>query len=293
MRRDTPLIKKLPLTERPEQRLRDHGPAALSTSELLACLLQTPNALFQAQERMCRFGLHGLRKTSIPELCQVSGIGPSRAVQIRAALELGRRSMLEQPSHRYRISSPADAASLLLHEMNGLDQEHLVVINLDTKNRVLSQETQYIGNANTSVVRVAEVFRPAIRQNASAIILSHNHPSGDPSPSPEDVRVTHQIVEAGNLLDVALFAFHFLLLGFTEARHHSPSYLRWIEATFLHAGHHIPHHLRHHFRHHLGNGLSGEGYDQPPAYCAQESSEDITPAVRNRIVHLSCPSLSC
>jgi hypothetical protein len=95
------------------------------------------------------------------------------------------------------------------------------------------------------------------------------------------------------LKSVALLALHFLLLGFTEARHHSPSYLRWIDATFLHPGHHIPHHLRHHFRHHLGNGLSGEGYDQPPAYCAQESSKYITPAVRNRIVHLSCLSLSC
>jgi DNA repair protein RadC len=199
----TPLIKELPISEQPQQRLRDYGPAALSITELLACLLQTSNALFQAQELIRRFGFpQGLLNASIPELCQVPGIGSSRAVQLKAALELGRRSLLEQPNDRYRISSPADAASLLLHEMNGLDQEHLVVINLDTKNRVLSQETLYIGNVNTSVVRVAEIFRPAIRQNASAIILSHNHPSGDPSPSPEDVRVTHQIVEAGKLLDI-------------------------------------------------------------------------------------------
>jgi DNA repair protein RadC len=198
----TPLIKELPASERPQQRLRDYGPDALSTTELLACLLQTPT-LSQAQELICRFGFpQGLLNASISELCQVSGIGPARAVQIKAALELGRRSMLERQDERYRITAPADAASLLLNEMNGLEQEHLVVITLDTKNRVLSQETLYVGNVKTSLIRVAEVFRPAIRQNAPAIIISHNHPSGDPDPSPEDVRVTRQIVEAGRLLDI-------------------------------------------------------------------------------------------
>jgi DNA repair protein RadC len=86
--------------------------------------------------------------------------------------------------------------------MDALDQEHLVVISLDAKNRVLSQETLYIGNVNTSIIRIAEIFRLAIRQNAPAIIISHNHPSGDPDPSPEDVRVTRQIVEAGKMLDI-------------------------------------------------------------------------------------------
>jgi DNA repair protein RadC len=86
--------------------------------------------------------------------------------------------------------------------MDALDQEHLVVITLDGRNRVLSQETLYIGNVNTSLIRIAEIFRLAIRQNAPAIIISHNHPSGDPDPSPEDVRVTRQIVEAGKMLDI-------------------------------------------------------------------------------------------
>jgi DNA repair protein RadC len=198
----TPLIKELPTSERPQQRLRDYGPAALSITELLACLLQTLS-LSQAQELILRFGFpQGLLNASISELCQVTGIGPARAIQIKAALELGRRSMLEHQDERYRITAPADAASLLLHEMNGLEQEHMVVITLDTKNRVLSQETLYVGNVNTSLIRIAEVFRPAIRQNAPAIIISHNHPSGDPDPSPEDVRVTRQIVEAGKLLDI-------------------------------------------------------------------------------------------
>jgi DNA repair protein RadC len=202
VRRYTPFIKELPFTERPQQRLRDCGPAALSATELLACLLQTSNALFQAQELMRRFGLHGLRKTSIPELCQVPGIGPAKAVQLKAAFELGRRSLLDRQDDRLQITSPADAASLLLYELDALDQEHLVVMSLDAKNRVLSQETLYVGNVNTSVIRISEIFRLAIRQNAPAIIISHNHPSGDPNPSPEDVRVTRQIVEAGKMLDI-------------------------------------------------------------------------------------------
>jgi DNA repair protein RadC len=177
--RQAPIIKDLPLTERPQQRLQDVGPTALSTRELLACLLQTPNALSQAQELTWRFGFpQGLLKASILELCQVPGIGPAKAVQLKAAFELGRRSLLDQ------------------------QEDRLVVLSLDTKNRVLSQETLYIGNVNTSIIRIAEIFRLAIRQNAPAIIISHNHPSGDPDPSPEDVRVTRQIVEAGKMLDI-------------------------------------------------------------------------------------------
>jgi DNA repair protein RadC len=195
------LIKELPFNERPQQRLRDYGPAALSTIELLACLLHTPNALSQAQELMRRFP-QGLLRVSLPELCQVPGIGPAKSVQLKAALELGRRSTLARPDDRYQITSPADAANLLLHQLDGLDQEHLVIISLDTKNRVLSQETLYIGNINTSIIRVSEVFRLAIRHNAPAIIICHNHPSGDPNPSPEDVRVTREIVAGGKLLDI-------------------------------------------------------------------------------------------
>jgi DNA repair protein RadC len=121
MRQALPLIKELPLTERPQQRLRDYGPAALSATELLACLLQTPTALFQAQELIRCFGLHGLRKTSIPELCQVPGIGPSRAIHLKAAFELGRRSTLDRPDDRVQITSPADAASLLLYRTSGVN----------------------------------------------------------------------------------------------------------------------------------------------------------------------------
>ncbi|MCA9920769.1 MAG: DNA repair protein RadC, partial [Anaerolineales bacterium] len=123
-------------------------------------------------------------------------------VEIKAALEVGRRLMAAAPEERIRITSPGDAANLLMSEMSFLEQEHLRIILLDTRNRVLHTPTIYIGSLNTSVVRVGELFRAAIKENAAALIVAHNHPSGDPSPSPEDVRVTRNIVKAGKLLDI-------------------------------------------------------------------------------------------
>ena len=119
-----------------------------------------------------------------------------------AALELGRRLMVASPEERPVVRSPADAANLLMMEMSLLQQEHLRLILLDTKNRVLGTPTVYIGSLNMSVLRVGEVFREVIRQNCAAVIVVHNHPSGDPTPSPEDVAVTKRIVNAGQLLDV-------------------------------------------------------------------------------------------
>ena len=119
-----------------------------------------------------------------------------------AALELGRRLMVASPLQRPQITSPADAANLLLLEMSALEQEQLRVLLLDTKNYVLGSRTIYMGNANTTVIRVGEIFREAVRENTTALILAHNHPSGDPTPSPEDVQVTRRIIEAGKLLDI-------------------------------------------------------------------------------------------
>jgi DNA repair protein RadC len=132
----------------------------------------------------------------------VHGVGIAKAAQIKAALELGKRLMVASPEERPQVKSPADVANLLMLEMGFLDQEHLRVVLLDTKNRVLGMPTIYIGSLNTSVLRVAELFREPIKANCAAVIIVHNHPSGDPTPSPEDVRITQQIVEAGKLLDV-------------------------------------------------------------------------------------------
>jgi DNA repair protein RadC len=135
-------------------------------------------------------------------LNQVKGISTAKIAQLKAALELGRRLLLTSPDARPQITSPADAANLLMLEMSGLEQENLRTLLLDTKNRVLASPTVYIGNVNSSIIRVSEIFREAVRQNATALIMAHNHPSGDPTPSPEDVHVTRSVVEAGHLLGI-------------------------------------------------------------------------------------------
>jgi DNA repair protein RadC len=138
----------------------------------------------------------------VTELQRVNGVGQVKAIEIKAALEIGRRLMATAPQDKARVTSPADAANLLMSEMMFLEQEHLRTILLDTRNRVLHTPTVYVGSLNTSVIRIGELFRAAIRENAAAMIVAHNHPSGDPAPSPEDIQVTRQIIEAGKLLNV-------------------------------------------------------------------------------------------
>ena len=200
-----PQVNDLPVRDRPVNRLRDAGAGALSTTEVLACLIQTPDALNQAQELLARFeGLPGLVRASDTELTEVDGIGPANASRIKAALEFGRRLNLADREARPVVRSPSDLATMLLPEMAHLEREHFVVVYLDTRNQILGRETLYIGSLNATHIRVAEVFQEAIRRNAAAIIVAHNHPSGDPSPSREDVTVTRQIREAGDLLSIDL-----------------------------------------------------------------------------------------
>ncbi len=200
-------IHDMPTEERPRERLEHYGAEALSTTELMAILLRTgsqgENVLTLATRLLVEFGgLGGLVRAGFSELSAVRGVGKAKAAQLKAGLEIGRRLLITAPDERPQITSPADAADLLMLEMGHLEQEHLRVLLLDTKNRVLASPTIYKGNVNTNVIRVAELFREAIRHNSTALIVAHNHPSGDASPSPEDVRVTRQIVEAGKLLDI-------------------------------------------------------------------------------------------
>ena len=202
-----PRMIDIPQSERPRERLRTHGAHALSSTELIAILLRTGtkerNALELAQGILARFkGLSGLARASFAELCTENGMAIAKTAQLKAALEIGRRLLVAAPEERPQVKSPADAANLLMAEMSTLEQEHLRVILLDTKNHVQGMPTIYQGNVNTSLVRVAELFREAIRANCTAIIVAHNHPSGDPTPSPEDVLITERIVEAGRILDV-------------------------------------------------------------------------------------------
>ena len=203
----TPTIKELPTSERPRERLLEYGVGALSTAELLAIILRTgtrdENVILLSHRILARFGsLAGMVQASTAEMISEHGIGPAKVAQLKAALELGRRMLVESPEERPQIRSPADAANLVMTEMGLLEQEQLRVILLDTKNRVLATPTIYVGSLNTSLIRVGELFREAIRRNCASLIVLHNHPSGDPTPSPEDVAVTRQIVEAGKLLDV-------------------------------------------------------------------------------------------
>ena len=205
----TPMLRDLPVDMRPRERMLMAGPGALSNAELLAILLGTGRAgesvIHVAENLLVRFGgLPGIAQANFEELYEVNGVGEAKATQVKAALEIGRRLLLALPQERLQIRSPSDIADLCMLEMSLLEQEHMRAVLLDTKNNVLRVATVYTGSLNTAVVRIGEVFREAIRANCASIIVVHNHPSGDPTPSPEDVRVTEMLVEAGKLLDIAV-----------------------------------------------------------------------------------------
>ena len=202
-------IKDLKEDERPRERLAKLGPQSLSNAELLAILLRVgvvgESAIQVGQRLLQTFGgISGIHRASIDELSSQKGIKLAKAAQIKAAIELGRRLVLESPDERPAIHSPAEAAELVQYEMCALEQEELRVLLLDTRNRVQHIETVYRGSVNSSQVRVAEIFKTAIRRNATNLIVIHNHPSGDPTPSPDDIAITRAILQAGELLDVKL-----------------------------------------------------------------------------------------
>ncbi len=202
-----PMMRDLPCGDRPRERLIHDGATALSTAELLAILFRVgvggENVLLLSQRLLAKYhGLAGLARASFADLQGEHGLGEAKVSTLKAAFELGRRLTIASPDDRVQVRSPADAANLLMGEMSMLEQEHLRVMLLDTRNRVLAVPTIYVGSLNTSVIRVGELFREAIRRNAAAVIVAHNHPSGDPTPSPEDVAVTRNIIQAGQLLDI-------------------------------------------------------------------------------------------
>lgn len=206
-KRPTYRITDLPESERPRERLRRLGPQALNTAELLAILLRVgvpgENAVQVGQRLLQKFGgLRGIQQASLAEVQGEHGLGEAKAAAIKAAIELGRRLMLEAPEERPVVNSPADAAALVQYEMAALEQEHLRVMLLNTRNQVLDIVELYHGSLNSSMVRIGEVFKPAVRQNAASVIVVHNHPSGDPTPSSDDAAVTRVIVEAGKLMDI-------------------------------------------------------------------------------------------
>lgn len=203
------LLKHIPEGERPRERFRDIGAGGMSQRELIAIILRVgvegTSVLTLADQLLQQFnGLTGIARASLGDLQRVHGMGEAKAIQLKAAFELGKRLALSGQEARPQIKTPADAAQMLMLHMGLLDQEEVRTLLLDTRNRVMASHMIYRGSLNAASMRVSEVFKEAVRSNAAAIIVAHNHPSGDPSPSAEDIAVTKTLSNAGKLLDIEL-----------------------------------------------------------------------------------------
>jgi DNA repair protein RadC len=206
-RRATRSIRDLPAAERPRERLALRGPGGLSAAELIAVVVGTGgngrSAVDVAEDALARHASVGaLARASDAELAAIPGLGLAKAARLAAAFELGRRSVADWPAGRWTIRSPRDVADRLMVEMGRLEREELRVLCLNAKNVVQRASTAYVGNVSSSLVRVGELFRDAVRLDASGIVLVHNHPSGDPTPSPDDLHLTAEAIAAGRLLDI-------------------------------------------------------------------------------------------
>ena len=205
-------IKDMAPTERPRERLASNGAESLSLAELIAIIWRTGSSGTQRQSAlsiaMRAVNEHGgvavLMAASLSDLERIPGVGPVKAIELKAALELGRRVALASADERMVIRRPRDVVDLVSAGMSHLDSEHLRIVLLSSKNHVMGIRELYRGTLNSSVVRIAELFRDAIRENCASVIVVHNHPSGDPSPSPEDIRMTADAVKAGALLDISV-----------------------------------------------------------------------------------------
>ncbi|MDD5367543.1 MAG: DNA repair protein RadC [Anaerolineaceae bacterium] len=198
-----PRLRLLPIREQPAFRVaRDSD--ACSLAELLAVIIGGSTQIEAAEWLLSRFGsIQKIAQAHVDEISRVPGISNQTALRLKAALALGRK-LLQPEDDRPVIHSPGDAAQILMPMLAHREQEYLMVMMLDTRNRMLDISEVYHGSLNSSMVRVGEVFKPALQRNADSVLVAHNHPSSDPTPSPEDVTVTRAIVQAGKLLDVSV-----------------------------------------------------------------------------------------
>ena len=202
-------IRDIPNDDRPRERLLKYGPEVLSNAELLAIIIRvgtkSENAIVLANKVLStNEGLKYLSTCTIQELSSIKGIGGAKAAQIKAAVELGRRLKNYKQDVKIKISCPKDAAELVMEDMRYLKKEYLKVIFLNTKNVVIDVNDLFIGSLNSSVVHPREIYSEAIRKSSSSIIVCHNHPSGDPSPSEEDANGTKRLFEVGKLVGINL-----------------------------------------------------------------------------------------
>jgi len=209
MQNEPVLIRDLPLEERPREKLKTLGAVALSNAELLAILIRTGNRSESAVQIATRIlarggGLRSLPDLSLEDLQENKGIGPDKAVTIKAALELGCRLATAPREVGDSITSPRQAADLFMEELRYKKKEYFKILLLNTKNHVISREEISVGSLSASIVHPREIFNLPLRKSAASVILCHNHPSGDPSPSQEDLEVTRRLVDAGAILGISV-----------------------------------------------------------------------------------------
>lgn len=203
------LIKEIPSESKPRERLLHFGEQALATHELLAILLRTgrqrQSALDVASELLQKVGdLYTLKQSSIEEIKSIKGIGTAKAIEIKAAIELGFRCAKSQQVKHGIITSSQQAGEYLINEFKGLNQEHLIVLFLNTKHDIIRKKTMFIGSATQSIADPRDIFRDALKLGAIKLIVAHNHPSGHPDPSQEDIFFTKRIIEAGKIVGISV-----------------------------------------------------------------------------------------
>ncbi|MGO4546200.1 DNA repair protein RadC [Paenibacillus sp. 2TAB23] len=201
------ILRDVPHEERPRERMMKYGAEALSHTELLAILLRTgtqrQSAVHLAGTILKQCGsLRNLMDMSMEEMTSIRGIGPAKAIQLRAGMELGKRISRSQMGEAIIVRNPKDAADYVMEDLRYLKKEHFVCLFLNTKNHIIGRETLSVGTLNASLVHPREVFRAAISRSSASIICIHNHPSGDPTPSPEDIALTRRLAEAGQLVGI-------------------------------------------------------------------------------------------
>lgn len=203
-------VKDLPSSERPYEKFESYGPSALSDAELLAIIIRSGSKKERSIELAQRIlgikkqGIRGIYDLTLEDLQKVTGIGRVKSIQIKAIAELSKRISKNNAASKVKISSPGSIASLYMEELRYLQQEHLKIVFLDTKNQIISDKFLTVGTVNASLINPREVFIQALRYNAVHVILLHNHPSGDPAPSREDISITKRIIEAGEVVGIKL-----------------------------------------------------------------------------------------
>lgn len=202
-------IRDVHLADRPRERLIRQGAQSLSNQELIAILLRTgtkQESVLHLANRVLNFfeQIQELKNAALEEMISIKGIGEAKAVQLLAAVELGRRLSQQKTDEKFTIRSPKDAAAYLIPDMASLTQEHFVTLFLNVKNQILHKQTIFIGSLNASIVHPREIFREAVKRSAASFICAHNHPSGNPTPSAEDIDVTKRLLEAGQLMGIEL-----------------------------------------------------------------------------------------